>query len=87
VSGYVRVTGTPVVIPSGGTGTAIAACGAGTKVVGGGFTASGLDPSNGDFVPVSANYPSSDTQWTASVATWYSGNTVTLTAYAICVSG
>ena len=56
-------------------------------VVGGGFTASGLDPSNGDFVPVSANYPSSDTQWTASVATWYSGNTVTLTAYAICVSG
>jgi hypothetical protein len=85
VSGYARVTGTAVVIPANGTGSASASCGAGKNVVGGGFTATGFDRTS-DLIDITGNYPTSDSQWTASIAlSSGTSNSVTLTAYAICV--
>jgi hypothetical protein len=85
VSGYERITGSPTSVPANGTGTATASCSSGKKVVGGGFTATGFDK-DADIMDVTGNHPSSDTQWTASIAlSSGSSNSATLTAYVICV--
>jgi hypothetical protein len=63
-----------------GSYSTTATCTSGT-VIGGGYT---LDP-GGPGLSVTQNYPSSTTGWTATVLNT-SGNTATLTAYAICAT-
>jgi hypothetical protein len=86
MSSYERRSGPAVAVPTDriNTATSTANCTAGKKVVGGGYTVSGLTLPN-NIITTIANSATTDDSWTVTVWDYFGTNGLAVTAQAICM--